>query len=289
MNPIITFNDISINIKIIDDKKSHYQLNIPNNEANKKLIENTVFKFEKSGTQTIIMHDDNNVFQLSKMECNYSDYIEIKEQLEYTKNELDFLKNKINNNENYYNNTECIMTVLQQQILKKLINNEHLMQQQMKFYYDKETEQMKVCEDLPYIIVRNVNNIIEERILYEKSQLIWTQYGYGYGKILVFLNNDDIIKTNAKFIAPEHFTINNKQLIIPSKKILKIWKSQVIISGTGQVPIFPVDIYTSGIHFVDDNIRPIITFAYWYGDIEYKNDVPDDYNFKYIYDNIAKF
>ena len=66
MNPIITFNDISINIKIIDDKKSHYQLNIPNNEANKKLIENTVFKFEKSGTQTIIMHDDNNVFQLRK-------------------------------------------------------------------------------------------------------------------------------------------------------------------------------------------------------------------------------
>ena len=87
MNPIITFNDISINIKIIDDKKSHYQLNIPNNEANKKLIENTVFKFEKSGTQTIIMHDDNNVFQLSKMECKYSEFIEIKKQLEDNKKE----------------------------------------------------------------------------------------------------------------------------------------------------------------------------------------------------------
>ena len=58
MNPMITFNDKTINIKIIDDKDSHYQLNIPNNEANKKLIENTVFKFEKSGTQTIIMYDD---------------------------------------------------------------------------------------------------------------------------------------------------------------------------------------------------------------------------------------
>ena len=162
----------------------------------------------------------------------------------------------------------------------------------MKIYYDKETEQMKVCEDLPYIIVRNVNNIIEEKILHEKSQLIWTQYGYG--KILDFLNNDDIIKTNAKFIAPEHFTINNNQLIIPSKKILKIWKNQVINSGTGQVPIyevtfFPVDIYTSGIHYVDDNKRPINIFAIWYGDIEYKDDIPDDYNFKYIYDNIAKF
>ena len=80
MNPIITFNDISINIKIIDDKKSHYQLNIPNNEANKKLIENTIFKFDKCGS-VIIMHDDNTVFQLSKMECNYSDYIVIQNKL----------------------------------------------------------------------------------------------------------------------------------------------------------------------------------------------------------------
>ena len=92
MNPMITFNDISINIKIIDDKKSHYQLNIPNNEANKKLIENTVFKFEKSGTQTIIMYDDIHIFQLSKMECNYSEFIEIKEQMEHLKKENDILK-----------------------------------------------------------------------------------------------------------------------------------------------------------------------------------------------------
>ena len=84
MHPIITFDDISINIKYIDDKESHYQLNIPNNDINKKLIENTVFKFEKCGS-VIIMHDDNTVFQLSKMECSYSDYIEMKKQLKCIK------------------------------------------------------------------------------------------------------------------------------------------------------------------------------------------------------------
>ena len=288
MNPIITFNDISINIKIIDDKKSHYQLNIPNNEANKKLIEKTIFKFDKCGS-VIIMHDDVNVFQLSKMECNYSDYIEIKEQLEYTKNELDFLKNKINNNENYYNNTECIMTVLQQQILKKLINNEHLMQQQMKFYYDKETEQMKVCEDLPYIIVRNVNNIIEEKILHEKSQLIWTQYGYG--KIRNYLISNENIKNKHIKYYRAFFDDNpdyDIQHIIPAKKMLKIWKRKVInipLNPILEVTFFPVDIYTNETHI----INYVDIFAIWYGDIEYKDDVPDDYNFKYIYDNISKF
>ena len=98
MNPMITFNDKTINIKIIDDKESHYQLNIPNNDINKKLIENTVFKFEKSGSG-IIMHDDNTVFQLGKMECNYSDYIEMQNKLENTEKEVILLKNKIDNNE----------------------------------------------------------------------------------------------------------------------------------------------------------------------------------------------
>ena len=100
MNPMITSNDTSINIKYIDDEESHYQLNIPNNDINKKLIENTVFKFEKSGTQTIIMHDDNNVFQLSKMECNYSEFIEIKKQLENTQKELILLKQELSNFKN---------------------------------------------------------------------------------------------------------------------------------------------------------------------------------------------
>ena len=46
MKHIITDNDTSINIKYIDDKDYHYQLNIPNNDINKKLIKNTIFKFE---------------------------------------------------------------------------------------------------------------------------------------------------------------------------------------------------------------------------------------------------
>jgi hypothetical protein len=111
MQSIITSNDISINIKYIDDEESHYQLNIPNNDINKKLIENTVFKFEKCGS-VIIMHDDNNVFQLSKMECSYSDYIEMKDQNVIMRLELDQIKQELSNN-----------NLLQQQINKKEIEN----------------------------------------------------------------------------------------------------------------------------------------------------------------------
>ena len=99
MKHIIKFNDTSINIKYIDDEESYYQLNIPNNDINKKLIENTVFKFEKSGTQTIIMHDDNNVFQLCKTECKYSEFIEIKNKLENTEKEVNLLKQELSKNE----------------------------------------------------------------------------------------------------------------------------------------------------------------------------------------------
>ena len=38
------------------------------------------------------MHDDNNVFQLSKMECKYSEFIEIKKQLEDNKKRTRFIK-----------------------------------------------------------------------------------------------------------------------------------------------------------------------------------------------------
>ena len=134
MSIIITFDDTSINIKYIDDEESHYQLNIPNNDINKKLIENTVFKFDKCGG-VIIMHDDVHVFQLSKMECKYSDYIKMQNKLENTEKELLLLKNKIDNNENYYNNTECTMKVLQKQIEKvndKLVEDKNDLQQQMK-------------------------------------------------------------------------------------------------------------------------------------------------------------
>jgi len=95
MQPIYIFNDKIISIKIIDAEGTHYKKDIPNNDINKKLIENTVFKFEKCGTQIIIMYDDNNVFQLSKMECKYSEFIEIKEQLENTEKEVNLIKNEL--------------------------------------------------------------------------------------------------------------------------------------------------------------------------------------------------
>ena len=126
MNPIIIFKDKSINIKYIDNEDSHYQLNIPNNDINKKLIENTVFKFEKCGTQIIIMHDDNNVFQLSKMECKYSEFIEIKKQLEDNKKEQDLL--------NIYYKEQI------NQLKQELSNSTNLLQQQIKLSNDKPVE-----------------------------------------------------------------------------------------------------------------------------------------------------
>ena len=234
-----------------------------------------------------------------KIEFNYSDYIEIKnqliytkEQLEHTQKDLELIKNKINNNENYYNNTEFITTVLQQQILTKLTNNEHLMQQLLKSYYDKETEQIKVYDNLPYIIIKNVHNIIEERILHEKSQLIWLKPNCN--KIINYLvSNENIKNKHIKnyigfFNDNPHYDI---QHIIPAKKMLKIWKRTFINIGPNplspilEVTFFPVDIYTNETHI----INYVDIFAIWYGDIEYKDDVPDDYNFKYIYDNISKF
>jgi hypothetical protein len=229
----------------------------------------------------------------NKIEINYSDYIEIKnqlnytkeqlnytkEQLEYTQKDLELIKNNINNNGN----------LLQHQILTKLTNNEHLMQQLLKSYYDKETEQIKVYDNLPYIIIKNVHNIIEERILHEKSQLIWLKPNCN--KILNYLvSNENIKNKHIKnyigfFNGNPHYDI---QIIIPAKKMLKIWKYKVInISTNPQKPIlektfFPVDIYTTGIYFINQ----VNAFAIWYGDIDCKNDVPDDFDFKYIYDNI---
>ena len=107
MQPIITFDEKKIKIQIIESLqyynntefiRQYYEVFIPNNDINKKLIENTIFKFEKCGS-VIIMHDDVHVFQLSKMECNYSDYIEMKEQLEHLKKENDILKQELSKNE----------------------------------------------------------------------------------------------------------------------------------------------------------------------------------------------
>ena len=46
------------------------------------------------------MHDDIHVFQLSKMECNYSEFIEMKKQIENTQKELILLKQELYNFKN---------------------------------------------------------------------------------------------------------------------------------------------------------------------------------------------
>ena len=130
MKHIITSNDTSINIKYIDDEESYYQLNIPNNDINKKLIENTVFKFEKCGTHTIIMHDDVHVFQLSKMECKYSEFINMQNKLENTEKEVILLKQELSKNE------------------KEMVNFKNDLQKQIEKVNDKSIEVDKLKEQI---------------------------------------------------------------------------------------------------------------------------------------------
>ena len=62
------------------------------------------------------------------------------------------------------------------------------MQQQMKIYYDKETEQMKVCEDLPYIIVKSMISTTTEIILHEESQFMMCPTNC---KMFKYMNDND--------------------------------------------------------------------------------------------------
>ena len=199
MNPIYTSNDTTIEIKIIDEKGCYYKTNIPNNEANKKLIENpkSNFKFDKCGS-VIIMHDDVHVFQLSKMECKYSDYIEIKDQLENNKKEMCNFKNDL----------------LQQmknemiQLKNELFDTNNLLQKQINIYSDNS----------PIVFCKNPNdNFIyhygnENKIVGclndEKVQDIFTE-------ILKQLQCHDIY-TRFKLTSCEMY----KHIIIPPKKIL---------------------------------------------------------------------
>jgi len=197
MNPIYTFNDISINIKYMDDEGTHYQLNIPNNDINKKLVENTVFKFEKSGTQTIIMHDDNNVFHLNKMECKYSDYIKMQNKLENTQNEVILLKQELSKNEKEMVNFK---NDLLQQIKNNMVDfkNElsdtnNLLQKQIEKVNDKSVEDKNNIEQL--------NNNIEQ--LFNLQQQIKNELS-DTNKLLtkeIEKVNDKSVEDTVKFIA----------------------------------------------------------------------------------------
>jgi hypothetical protein len=258
MSIIITSNDTSINIKYIDDEESYYQLNIPNNDINKKLIENTVFKFEKSGTQTIIMHDDNNVFHLSKMECSYSDYIVMKEQLEHLKKENDILKQYLSKNE------------------KEMVNFKNDLLQQMK------NDMVNFKNEL-----FNTNNSLQKQInstsyyqpiiflpfqggTYEYRGDI--QYQYGLSSMLSLhqygLLNHDKLQQVTNFPCCN----NNYKILIPLKKTVILFKKSI-------------EIYSSGIH---KNIEG--SFFFWCG----KEDDKDEFintlkNIGYNCDNIIYF
>jgi hypothetical protein len=177
------------------------------------------------------------------------------------------------------------------------------MQQQLKIYYDIETNQMKVYENLPYIISRNVNNIREESILREKSQLIYRCETL-FRKTKIYLNNKILSETinkeyynKIKDISQLGFNNNIKahttQFIIPIKKMLKTWivtskqePGKVDIRSGGTSAPGPIEytvettprFYTNCI--VDmNNMGSII----WYGDIENKDDILDNFEFQNIY------
>ena len=282
----LTYEIYDEQIKIIVKyKNNYYEIDIENNIINKSLIDNNTFMLRLCDN-ILIMYDDNNKFMLDKMECNYSDYINIKEQLENTQKELEQIKSKINKIEleQFKPDLEQFKTDLEQfkpdleqfkpdleqfktdmeQIKNKLNNNEHLMQQQLRIYYDKETKQMKISE-LPYIMLKDKITGIE-KFLYDKSKL---------------LCDDSIVKKINNFVIQDkwkkHFAKIGKsieignlvnrnmvQVIIPPNKMLKLWTNKR----------YPTN-YTSGIYYLQFTSNPA-----WYGDIN------EDYDFLSVIDEI---
>ena len=299
-----TINDKTIYVQV-NYENTYYDINIENNIINKSFIENNKFMF-RLHDNILLMYDDNNKFMLDKMECNYSVYIETndrlkytkeqlehtqkeleqtteqleqtteqlehtkeqlehtKEQLEHTQKELEQIKNNnINNNENLLH--QQYKTKLKQ-IKNEINNTNHLIQQQLRIYYDKDTKQMKISE-LPYIMFKDKITGIE-KFLYDKSKL---------------LCDDGIIKKINNFVVQEkwkkHYAKIRKsieignlvnrnmvQVIIPPNKMLKLWTTQC----------YPTN-YTSGIYNLQFTSCPV-----WYGDINHDDD------FHYVIDDMMK-
>jgi hypothetical protein len=281
MNPIIIFNDISINIKIIDDKKSHYQLNIPNNEANKKLIENTIFKFVKCGS-VIIMQYDIHVFQLSKMECKYSDYIEMKVQMEYIKEQLKntekeviLLKQELSKNEkelvNFKNELLQQMKNEMVQLKNELFDTNNLLQKQIEKVNDKSIEVDKLKE---YVNICNYYS----PIVFEYRGRMQTYYAdEHYVWWTNTLTSEQVSKLGRKLLTrhngctPPHnsfgFTMH-----IPVGKIVILFKESI-------------EIYLSGIHY---GIYP--SHSLWFGkELDKEEVIISLKNIGYNCDNIIYF
>ena len=246
---MITFNDTSIEIKIIDEEGNHYKKDIPNNDINKDLIENTVFTFEKSGTQTIIMHDDNNVFHLSKMECKYSEFIEMKKQLENTEKEVILLKQELSKNE------------------KEMVNFKNDLLQQIEKVNDKSREK-------EIVQLKNEVHFLSNKILSDKKEIdtimtvlqkqnnyylpivfiVGLEYVTHYGNKQIVTFNEENNKEWIGFfnsqkdvkLIPKITKITNIRLfytyayiIIPPEKVL------ISISG-GE---YSLKVYNKGIHY----------------------------------------
>ena len=254
MNPMITSNDTSINIKYIDDEESYYQLNIPNNDINKDLIENTIFKFEKIGTQTIIMHDDNNVFHLSKMECKYSEFIEMKKQLENTEKEIILLKQELSKNEkemvNFKNDLLQQMKNDMVQLKNELSDTNKLFVKEIEKVNDKSLEVSKDMEQF--------NKDINLPFVFKYGKGNYDRTHYGNKQIVRYHNRRDVESLTSQkelkftFINDSYsFHLNTiyESMIIPPGKIL-ISINKVTTSFESKKYLMKgIYIYNKGIHY----------------------------------------
>jgi len=259
MKQIITSNDTSINIKYIDDEGTHYQLNIPNNDINKKLIENpnSNFKFDKCGSG-IIMHDDIHVFQLSKIKCKYSDYIKMQNKLENTEKEVILLKQELSKNEKEMVN---LKNDLLQQMKNEMVNlkNElfdtnNLLQKQIEKVNDKSIEdkndlqqQLKLSIhqfnkdiNLPFVFIVNLDIRDSMRIYYDNDEklLFYRRSGCNYCSGLIALLQKIVIIKEPLICA---IRCAYQRIVIPPGKVLISIELNVYLK-----------IYNKGIH---DNIK----------------------------------
>ena len=220
MQPIYTFNDTSIEIQIIE-KGCYYKANIPNNDINKKLIENpkSNFKFDKCGSG-IIMHDDIHVFQLSKTECNYSDYIDMKDQLEHLKKENDILKQELSKNEKEMINfkNEILQQMKNDMVnFKKSLNDiNNLLQKQIEKVNDKSVKYTKDLHQqikyyLPFVLKIGSYDITH----YGNEQIVTFSQDH-YPVFGPFFNSQKDVKFIKNLLPSEIYT----HIIIPPGKVL---------------------------------------------------------------------
>ena len=295
MKPIITANDTTIEIKIIDEKGCYYKTNIPNNDINKKLIENTIFKFEKCGSG-IIMHDDIHVFQLGKIECNYSDYIEMQNKLENTEKEVILLKQELSKNEkemvNFKNDLIQQMKNEMVQLKNELFDTNKLLIKEIEKVNDKSIEESKNMEQLNNNLQQQINIAnYHSPVVFYNGESKHQYYGdkpcthelqyilSEHQRKLYWATNISISTTNFDSRGPSDR--NKYTILIPQKKTVMLFKKGNVHQG-----IRPsIEIYSSGIH---NNIEGCNNF--WCGKEEDKDDFINTLNnIGYYCDNIIKY